>query len=214
MGHYNKEKAWSDFRVGVITFLGIFFVVLGVVFAGGDKGLLLKKTTLLNAHLFDVGGLKKGCSVSMGGMVVGRVKDIDFVKDTSISQIEVIMQIRSDMRSKVKIDSKPAVRTQGMLGDRYIDITRGTEEAGELPEGQALIGDQAGDFDKTLNQANEVLAQTEKLLAAVNTKEGTMGQLVYDEKLYTGLTQISEELKALILDFKKNPRRYIKFSLF
>jgi ABC-type transporter Mla subunit MlaD len=124
------------------------------------------------------------------------------------------MEIRSDVRERIKTDSVPAIRTQGMLGDRYIDISMGTETAPSLPEGAPLVGEAATDFDKTLRQATEVLDETEKLLTAVNEQRGTAGQLVYDEKLYTSLTEITTELKDLIQDFKKNPRRYIKFSLF
>ena len=166
--------------MGLITFAGLFFLILGVVFAGGDKGLLFRKTTLVRAHLADVGGLKRGSSVSMGGMTLGRVTDIAFVDGGAKSQIEVTMEIRSDVRERIKADSHPAVRTQGMLGDRYIDISMGSEGAAALPEAAPLVGDPASDFDKTLRQA----------------------------------TNVMEEMEALLRDFKKNPRRYIKFSLF
>lgn len=214
MSRHTQEKAWSDFRVGVITFFGLFFLIFGVVLAGGDKGLLFRPTTLVKARLADVGGLKKGSSVTMGGMALGRVTKIAFVDGVKENQIEVTMEVRSDVRSRIKTDSAPSVRTQGMLGDRYIDISMGSEEAAPLPESSPLTGDPATDFDKTLRQATEVLNETDKLLTAVNERRGSAGQFVYDEKLYASLTEITEELKALLQDFKKNPRRYLKFSLF
>ena len=212
MSRYTQERAWSDFRVGLITFTGLFFLIFGVVLAGGDKGLFLKKTSFLKARLMDVGGLKRGSSVSMGGMTIGRVTDIAFGVETNA--VEVTMEIRSDIRKRIKTDSIPTVRTMGMLGDRYIDISMGSEGAAELPPVSPLIGEAAGDFDKTLHQANNVLNETEKLLSAVNEQKGTAGRFVYDEKLYSTLTDITTELRDLIKDFKKNPRRYIKFSLF
>jgi len=180
MSRYDREKAGSELRVGLIAFAGLFFLILGVVFAGGDKGLLFRKTTLIKARLADVGGLKKGSSVSMGGMTLGRVTDIAFVDGEKGNQIEVTMEIRSDARERIKTDSQPAIRTQGMLGDRYIDISMGSEEAPSLAGTVPLTGDPATDFDKTLRQATEVMEETEGLLK----------------------------------DFKKNPRKYIKFSLF
>ena len=140
MGQEISERVWSDFRVGIIAFSGLVILVLGITFAGGDKGLMFKKTTTVKARLTDVGGLKKGSSVSMSGMVVGKVADVSFVQNPQRSlgiipeaeaavvsaaitnQIEVAMEIRSDVRSRIKTDSIPAVRTQGMLGDPYIDI--------------------------------------------------------------------------------------------
>ena len=198
--------------MGIITFAGIFLFVLGVVFAGGDKGLLFQKTCIVKALLPDVGGLKTGSSVTMGGMTVGRVTHVAFI-DGEKNQIEVTMQVRGNVRQRIKADSLPSVRTMGMLGDRYVDISMGTSAAEILPEGAALVGHPASDFDKVLRQANDVMSQTEKLLVAVNEQRGTAGRLVYDEKFYQSLTQIAEEVRDLIKDFKKNPRRYVKLSL-
>ncbi len=180
MTRYNQEKAWSDFRVGLITFTALSLLILGITLVGGDKGLLFQKAAFLKAHLVDVGGLKKGSSVTMSGMVVGRVTQIRFVDDEKTNQIEVTAEVRRDVRNRIKTDSVPAVRTQGMLGDRYLDISAGTETSPPLPEGHLLQGESAADFDKTLRQTTVVLEATEDL----------------------------------IKDFKKNPRRYIKFSVF
>lgn len=214
MGSYDQGKAWSDLRVGLFTFAGVAFLILGVTFAGGDKGLLFQKTSRVKAWLPDVGGLKQGSSVSMGGMVVGKVTDITFKDGGKGNLIEVIMEVRSGIRQRIKTDSIPAVRTQGMLGDRYIDVSMGTETAEPLPEGEVLKGNAASDFDATLRQASEVLSETEKVLNAVNEKEGTVGQLFHDQALYDRLVELTSQLNELVKDFKKHPRKYVKFSLF
>jgi len=214
MSQYNQEKAWSDFRVGLITFAGLALLILGVVLAGGDKGLFFQKTTTLKAHLSDVGGLKKGSSITMGGMTVGRVMDIAFVQGSKDNNIEVVMEVRSDVRHRIREDSIPSVRTQGMLGDRYMDIAGGTEGASPLAEGEILLGEAASDFDKTLRQAMEVLQETSKMLTAVNNQEGTAGRLVYDVELYDALTELTQELNGFIKDFKKHPKKYIKLEIF
>ena len=219
MALYDQKQGVSDFRVGIIAFTGLVFLILGIVFAGGDKGLIFKKTSTLKALLSDVGGLKRGGSVAMNGMIVGRVMDVSFSQDAQANgeeknRIEVTMEVRSDMRERIRADSVPAVRTQGMLGDRYIDIPPGTEAAGPLAEGQVLIGASATDFDKTLNQAISVLSETQKILSAVNAQRGTIGQLVYDQEFYHRLNGIAKELRDLLQDFKKNPKRYIDLSVF
>ena len=219
MAQFDQKQAVSDFRVGIIAFTGLIFIILGIAFAGGDKGLLFKKTTILKARLTDVGGLKRGASVSMNGMVVGKVNEVSFVQDAQANgneknQIEVTMEVRSDTRERIHNDSVPAVRTQGMLGDRYIDIPPGTEASGVLPEGKVLIGSSATDFDKTLHQAISVMSETEQILSAVNKQQGTIGQLVHDQAFYSRLLEIAQDLRDLIEDFKKNPKRYIDLSVF
>lgn len=214
MSLVDSKKMGSDFRVGLITFVGLLFLIVGITFAGGDKGLLFQKTSLVKARLVDVGGLKKGGSVTMGGMTIGRVSDIAFVNDAEGRPIEVVMEVRSDMVQRIKSDSVPAVRTQGMLGDRYVDVPAGREDATPLESGSYLQGASASDFDTTLKEATEVLTQTEKVLNAMNQKEGTVGRLLYDKGFYDKLMEMTTELNELIKDFKKRPRRYIKFSLF
>ena len=225
MNQFSKERLLSDFRVGVITFIGLTALVMAITFAGGDKGLLFQKVTIVKARLSDVGGLKKGASVTMNGMVIGKVTAISFTEGHDSLEIhpgngkqgnlvEVTMEIRTDIRKRIRANSVPAVRTQGMLGDRYVDIPPGSPEEEVLPEGKILTGASATDFDKTLNQTIAVLNETEKALSAINEQQGTAGKLLYDEQFYSKLMGISTELEDLLKDFKKNPRRYIKFSVF
>lgn len=213
MTQYTKNS-WSDFRLGLISLLTVTILIAGLVFAGGNKGLLFKQTVLLNALLPDVGGLKRGCAVTMAGMTVGKVNRVDFASKDPAKPIEVLMEVRSDLRKRIKTDSVPTVRTQGMLGDRYIDISVGSTESPELPAGGILKGKPASDFDLTLHETHKVLNETQKLLSAVNAKEGTMGQMIYNAQLYDTLVHVTEDLNDLVRDLKANPKKYLKFSVF
>ena len=214
MSRHDQEVMWSDFRVGIITLIALALLILGVVFAGGDKGLLFQKKSFVQALMANVGGLKKGSSVTMAGMTIGKVNNIAFVDHAEGSQIQITMQVRTDIRSKIKSDSVPSIRTQGMLGDRYVDISTGSNSTKPLADDGVLIGKAATDFDETLHQALGVLQETEKLLNSINRQQGTVGQLFYDERFYNNLVNITEQLKELIDDFKKHPRKYVKFSMF
>lgn len=214
MNFYDSQKVLSDLRVGILSFLALSLIVLGVVLAGGDKGLIFKKTAVLKARLADVGGLKKGSGVTMGGMTIGKVAEISFADGPENSLVEIKMEVREDLRARIKKDSIPSVRTQGMLGDRYVEISMGEKNAPPLPPDQYLTGKSATDFDDALREAQKALTETTKLLSAVNGQQGSVGRLVYDEKLYQGLTAITDQLSDLIEDFKSHPRKYIKFSVF
>src|SRR3989338_8503764 len=118
MPHYDKNQVAVDLRVGIVTLSAIIILIFGIAFAGGDKGLLFRKVSKIKAQMTDVGGLKKGGSVTMGGMTIGKVTEITFVDANSEmpndNRIEVAMEIRSDRKSRIKKDAVPAVRTQGM----------------------------------------------------------------------------------------------------
>lgn len=215
MSRASQENLWSEIRVGVVALTALVILVAGVILAGGDKGLLFKKKSYVKALMSNVGGLKTGSSVTMNGMIIGRVTNIAFATGAPVTTpIEVTMEIRSDLRPKIKTDSVPAIRTQGMMGDRYVDISSGGEEQASLEEGQSLTGMGSSDFDQTLREALIVLSETEKLLKSINQQEGTVGRFFYDERFYENLAKITDEMNSLIQDFKKRPRRYVKFSLF
>ena len=209
---YETQTA-SDLRVGLLTFLSICVLAAGIVLAGGDKGLLFKKTAHVKARMHDVGGLKKGAAVTMGGMVVGKVVDICFCPSPD-GRIELDLSIRQDMRGHIKADSIPVIKTQGMLGDRYVEIQAGSKEAPVLDADKPLVGKSAADFDEALREANTTLSETNKALGAINRQEGTVGQFLYNKDFYSKLTELETEIQDLIRDFKKQPRKYIKFSVF
>ncbi|MFQ6112752.1 MAG: MlaD family protein [bacterium] len=54
----------------------------------------------------------------------------------------------------------------------------------------------------------------EKILGQLEKGEGTVGRLLMDDKIYNNLERISTRLDSLVLDVKKNPRKYIKIELF
>jgi phospholipid/cholesterol/gamma-HCH transport system substrate-binding protein len=61
---------------------------------------------------------------------------------------------------------------------------------------------------------NNVLAQADSLLARVNDKRGSLGLLVNDSRLYHNTDSLMIELRALVADVKKNPRKYVNVRVF
>lgn len=209
-----KGSFGSDLRVGIVTFIGVLCLVAGITFAGGDKGLMMQKTEIVHAHLHDVNSLKKGATVSMGGMSIGKVTSVGFLEGTQENLIDVVMEVRSDVLPRIKTDSKPSVRTQGMLGDRYIEITMGSKEAAVIDPQKPLEGTATSNFDDALQEARTTLTQTTKMLSAINAQQGTAGQFIYDQKLYQKLLELTAQISDVLADFKQNPKKYIKLEVF
>ena len=61
---------------------------------------------------------------------------------------------------------------------------------------------------------NATIAQVSSVLNKINEGQGTIGNLVTDEKLYKELTQASQNLSLLLADIKENPKRYINVTVF
>ena len=61
---------------------------------------------------------------------------------------------------------------------------------------------------------NKAIAEVDALLAKVNSGNGTIGNLISDEKLYKELAQASQNLSLLLADLKENPKRYVNVTVF
>mgnify|MGYP001575324096 CR=1 FL=1 len=69
-------------------------------------------------------------------------------------------------------------------------------------------------FSKTMSEANKAVADLQGIVNKVNTGQGSLGQLLNDEKLYNNLNNAAGNLDKLMIDFKANPKRYVSFSVF
>ena len=65
----------------------------------------------------------------------------------------------------------------------------------------------------TVNNLDKSLYQFDKILQKIDKSEGTLGMLLNDKEMYNNLTNASKQLDLLIEDMKKNPKRYVTFSL-
>lgn len=66
----------------------------------------------------------------------------------------------------------------------------------------------------TQSRLNNVIAQADSVFAKVNSRRGTLGMMVNDSKLYTNTDSLILELRALVADVKKNPKKYVNVRVF
>lgn len=68
-------------------------------------------------------------------------------------------------------------------------------------------------LDATMNNLYETSASLKTLIAKIDSKDSSLGLLLNDTKLYNNLTGASASLDSLLIDVKKNPKRYISIKL-
>ena len=66
----------------------------------------------------------------------------------------------------------------------------------------------------TFARLNKSLDNVQTILDKVNRGEGTLGMLMNDDSLYLELNRSASALDSLLVDIKRNPKRYVRFSLF
>lgn len=69
------------------------------------------------------------------------------------------------------------------------------------------------DIEKVLKGLEDAVANLNAVTAKVNSKDGTLGLLMNDKKLYTNLENSARSLNILLDDLRVNPKRYVNISL-
>lgn len=73
----------------------------------------------IQAVFDDIGGLKKGASVMIAGVTIGRVKSV------VMEDYEARLTISLPVNVKIQEDAIAAIKTKGMIGEKYISIIPG-----------------------------------------------------------------------------------------
>lgn len=69
------------------------------------------------------------------------------------------------------------------------------------------------EINKTLASTERTVNELQNILAELNRGEGTMGKLLKNDSLYLNLNRSAEDLDRLLEDIRKNPKRYVNFSI-
>ncbi|MFZ9942655.1 MAG: MCE family protein, partial [Bacteroidia bacterium] len=72
----------------------------------------------------------------------------------------------------------------------------------------------AANLSSTIRNADVAISGFADVVEKINSGQGSLGALVNNDSLFNALQKSSEDLDALLVDLKKNPNRYLHFSVF
>ena len=130
-------------------FLVIGFLALGwlALQLGEVPWLTGTRSYMLNAEFNNVSGVKVGADVQIAGVTVGKVRDLRLSKD----QMAVVsMQLDKDV--VVPVDSIASVKSQGIIGDKYIQISLGGDESVYKPEETVVDTESSVDIESLISK--------------------------------------------------------------
>lgn len=179
------EYRRTEIRAGI--FLLFSFVILAVlVFAMSDIQSLFKQKRDVKALFLFSDGIEKNAQVRLSGVKIGKVSNIRTAPE-SADRIELTLQVFSD--SVIKADSKAAIKTLGIVGEKYVELTAGSPSARPLgPEG-TLIGEESLKLEDLTKVAVEV---TGKLRNIATNLDRMLGDPAIAKSLKTTIQNIQE----------------------
>ena len=157
----SRRELAVKFRVGifVIVALGAF---LGLIYMLGARARLFEARYTIYAEFTEVGGLTEGATVRLAGVQIGRVKDVVLPGQPG-GKVRVVLNITKQYADRIRKNSVARIETQGLLGDKIVEITVGTADAPPVQAGETLAS--RDPFD--INEAIAESAKTVKNIAAL-----------------------------------------------
>lgn len=194
----------SKFKVRLGLFVaGGFVIFLFAIFLIGRQKNLFNPVFKLTTDFYNISGMQVGNNIRFSGINVGTVDNIEIIND---STVRVDMIIQKSVQKFIKEDCQATIGSEGIIGDRVLNITQGSYDAQMIRDGQAISSIEPVETDAimrslsvTAGNAEIVTDQLAEIMININHGEGTLGRLIQD-------TTIAENINKTIINLKKSSK--------
>jgi len=194
------EKHTPRFKARLGTFIagGIAIFVMAIFIIGKQQN-LFNPVFKITTNFHNVSGLQAGNNIRFSGIDVGIVDNIKIIND---STVQVDMLVRKDMQQFIKADSYASISSSGIIGDRIIIITQGSNNSPIAKDGEHILSKEPVETDniikslKTSAESAEVITlQLAEIMMNINSGQGTLGRLIQDSTIAENINQTIENFK-------------------
>ena len=200
-----QRITWAQLRVGIMVIVSLTILAVGIFFISGQVGFLSRRYTL-KAYVSEAGGLREGAQVRLAGVAVGNVQRIMISSYSEPERaVELQLRVARTYRDQIRSDSTAAIETVGLLGESYVNITRGGPGRDVIPEGGTVKTSEEADVKQVVKNANDVISNLRVLSAKMNditgqiqSGKGSVGKFIYDQTLYNRLDRTSDKIDRMV----------------
>lgn len=200
-----NSKSSKGYLLSVVGLIVLSFTVMTsfIYFIGEGKQFFSPKYSVYMT-IPNIDGLFRDSFVAIGGLKVGVVGTMEFdvVDDEHLVRVE----LRVDRRYKNKIteSSVAQIKSLGVLGDKFIDITPGVVGEEPVPPGSIIqsvpvrnMDDLFHETEKLFGMIETTMDDVQTLLATVLEGSSVVGKLLVDEQAGTSLARTLQRMDAL-----------------
>jgi phospholipid/cholesterol/gamma-HCH transport system substrate-binding protein len=154
-----RIHSWA---IGLFLIVG-FGLFATILFLIGNRYDVFGKHVDFYAEFSDISGLPRGAQVRVAGIEAGEVKSIE-IPASPASKFRLKLQVRTNARGMIRTDSLVSIRTEGIVGDKFVFIRQGTSAAAEAADGATLPSKEPFDIGAALEKAAPLLDKSSALL--------------------------------------------------
>jgi len=201
-----RQLTWTELRVGLFVLVALFVLGVGIFYVTGP-GFLGPKYRL-RTYFPEVAGVSNGAPVRLDGVDIGNVEAIRMVPrapgkapDKS-RNIEVVMKLDKRFQEDILTDSTATLVTEGLLGNRYVNIARGFTGI-PLKENQEVAGTAEKSLSDVMASMQGLTVDIHGLVTSIQEGKGTIGKLMTDDEAYKHLNSLLAHTDQVVTAVQK-----------
>ena len=170
----------------------------------GTTGIFTRKVTLL-LYQDNASGLRVGAPVRLEGVDIGNVTSIGVVPNHGADPVQIKFRISSKFQPLVRKDALATLATAGVLGETFVDVDSRTAKGAVVQDGDVLVskdtpsfGDVVKSTQGTLENVDVLLKRADRIFAFIESGQGSIGKLIYDQELYNRLNVTLTEVQTMV----------------
>ena len=198
-----ETMTWRSIKIGIVVTLSIALLFLAVVNSDLLKG-LLSHNVALYARAPVVNGLRIGAPVWLQGIEIGSVRSL------SLRPEDVVIKLSLERSALVNLkkDAEASISTMGLLGDKFMELSRGTSDKPFLRAGDTITGRMAPGLDQVLETSagsvhlvEEFIRKLDTIAGKAASGKGLIGTLLTDTILYHRINYIAGVIAKNVIEY-------------
>lgn len=159
--------------LGAVALMVVFAYMMGLISP-------FSNTKTINVMYNYAGGIEEGSPVRVMGIKVGKVNKILFdptYKSPSGEEVKLRIEISVDKKawSTIRRDSKFFINLAGVIGEKFLEISPGSNDAEEFKDGDLARGEDPPRIDQLISQSYGLAG---KIIEIVEKNEGSVGNAI------------------------------------
>ncbi|HET6513119.1 MAG TPA: MlaD family protein [Candidatus Kapabacteria bacterium] len=185
---------WRDLKTGIVFTIGLLVVGWLGLFIGKNTG-LLEGHKYVKIFVKDIKGLTESNLVAISGKKVGVVEEMVFTRERDTNGILMTLKIRAEHFHLITEDTRAMIKSLGVLGDKYVDLSLGQSTKQLADGGRIYIGE---DPDDLMASATSTMKNIDLLTSKISQGEGSIGQLFTTTELTDRVSLTLANLSTLL----------------
>lgn len=182
-----KPTSALQIKVGLLIVTALILLSVTIFLMGKERRFFENKVPF-EIHFSRTIGLREGAPITLTGVRVGSVESLAFPQDVQENYIVVQIKVVGDVAPRIRKDTLARIRTQGVLGDKFIELSGGSPESEPLPAGSLIASADPLDYETMLGESGDVVQNFASVASSLKTilksaEEGKslLGQVVAPE---------------------------------